>query len=74
MWSSFGAWASWKVEGLFFDWLEIEAKREQEDATMLNSSFKGGVEGRAYDCLVVGVELGESGWKGFGLQVNGGLS
>ena len=41
---------------------------------MLNSSFKGGVEGRAYDCLVVGVELGESGWQGFGLQVNGGLS
>ena len=25
-------------------------------------------------CLVVGVELGESGWKGFGLQVNKGLS
>ena len=41
---------------------------------MLNSSFKGEVEGRAYDCLVVGVELGESGWKGFGLQVNRGLS
>ena len=24
--------------------------------------------------LVVGVGLGESGWMGFGLQVNGGLS
>jgi len=41
---------------------------------MLNSVFKGRVEGKAYDYLVVGVELGESGWKGFGLQVNGGLS
>ena len=41
---------------------------------MLNSVFKGGVEGKAYDCLVVGVELGKSRWKGFGLQVNGGLS
>ena len=44
---------------------------------MLNSFFRGGVEGvegEAYDCLVVGVGVGESGWKGFGLQVNGGLS
>ena len=41
---------------------------------MLNGVFKGRVEGKAYDCLVVGVELGESSWKGFGLQVNGGLS
>ena len=41
---------------------------------MLNGVFKGGVEGKAYDCLVVGVGLGESDWKGFGLQVNGGLS
>ena len=42
---------------------------------MLNGVFKGeGVEGKAYDCLVVGVELGESGWKGFGLQGNKVLS
>ena len=44
---------------------------------MLNGFFRGGiegVEGEAYDCLVVGVGLGESGWMGFGLQVNGGLS
>ena len=44
---------------------------------MLNSFFRGGVEGvegEAYDCLVVGVGFGESGCKGFGLQVNGGLS
>ena len=42
---------------------------------MLNGVFKGGgVEGKAYDYLVVGVELGESGWKGFGLQGNMGLS
>ena len=42
---------------------------------MLNGVFKGGgVEGKAYDYLVVGVELGESGWKGFGLQGNVGLS
>ena len=41
---------------------------------MLNGVFKGGVEGKAHDCLVVGLELGESGWKGFGLQVNEGLS
>ena len=39
--------------------------------------FKGeveGFEGEAYVCLVVGVGLGESGWMGFGVQVNGGLS
>ena len=44
---------------------------------MLNGFFRGGVEGvegEAYDCLVVGVGFGESGCKGFGLQVNGGLS
>ena len=44
---------------------------------MLNCFFRGGVEGvegEAYDCLVVGVGVGESGWKGFELQVNGGLS
>ena len=41
---------------------------------MLNGVFKGGVEGKAHDCLVVGVGLGESGWMGFGVQVNGGLS
>ena len=41
---------------------------------MLNGVFKGGVEGKAHDCLVIGLELGESGWKGFGLQVNEGLS
>ena len=42
---------------------------------MLNGVFKGrGVEGKAYDYLVVGVELGESGWKGFGQQGNVGLS
>ena len=46
------------------------------DATMLNSFFRGGVEGvegKVYDCLVVGVGLRESGWKGFGLQVIEGL-
>jgi len=56
--------------------LEGEAKGGKEDATMLNGFFKGwveGVEGKAYDCLVVGVGLGESGWKGFGLQVIRGL-
>ena len=76
LWSSFGAGA-WvlEVEGLFFDWLEEEAKGGKEDATRLNGVFKGGgVEGKAYDCLVVGVELGESGWKGFGLQGIGDLS
>ena len=42
---------------------------------MLNGVFKGGgVEGKAYDCLVAKVVLGENGWKGFGLQVNGSLS
>ena len=44
---------------------------------MLNGFFKGGVkgvEGEAYVCLVVGVGLGESGSKGFGLHVNGDLS
>ena len=40
---------------------------------MLNSVFKGGVEGKAYDCLVAKVELGENGWKGFRLQFNGSL-
>ena len=60
-----------------FDWLEGEGevKGGKEDATTLNGVFKGGgVEGKAYDYLVVGVELGESGWKGFGLQGNVGLS
>ena len=45
--------------------------------SMLNGFFRGGVEGvegEAYDCLVIGVGLWENGWKGFGLQVNGGLS
>ena len=45
--------------------------------SMLNGFFRGGVEGvegEAYDCLVFGVGLGENGWKGFGLQVNRGLS
>ena len=44
---------------------------------MLNDFFKGGVkgvEGEAYVCLVVGVGLGGSGSKGFGLHVNGDLS
>ena len=44
---------------------------------MLNGFFKGGVEGvkgEAYVYLVVGVRLGESGSKGFGLHVNGDLS
>ena len=59
---------------IYFDWLEGEAKGGKEDATMLNGVFKGGVEGKAYDYLVVGVGLGGSDWKGFGLQVNGGLS
>ena len=41
----------------------------------MNGVFKGrGVEGKAYDCLVVGVELGESGWKEFELQGIGDLS
>ena len=44
---SFGAWASWEVEDLHFDWLEGEAKGGKEDATMLNGDFKGGVEGEA---------------------------
>ena len=59
-----------------FDWLEGEGevKGGKEDATMLNGVFKGGgVEGKAYDYLVVGVELGERGCKGFGLHGNGGL-
>ena len=38
---------------------------------MLNGVFKGGVEGKAYDYLVVGVGLGGSDWKGFGLQLMG---
>ena len=59
--------------------MEGEAIRGKKDATMLNGFFRGGiegvgVEGEAYDCLVVGVGLGESGWMGFGVQVNGGLS
>ena len=44
---------------------------------MLNGFFKGGVEGvedKAYVYLVVGVGLGESGSKGFGLHVNKDLS
>ena len=44
---------------------------------MLNGFLKGGVEGvegEAYVCLVVGVGLGESGSKGFGLHVNRDLS
>ena len=64
-------------EDLYFGWLEEEAKRGKEDATMLNGFFKGGVEGvegEAYVILVVGVGLGESGSKGFGLHVNGDLS
>ena len=41
----------------------------------MNGVFKGGgVEGKVYDCLVVGVGLGGSGWKGFGLQGIGDLS
>ena len=36
--------------------------------------FKGEVKGKAYVCLVVGVGLGESGLKGFGLHVKGDLS
>ena len=62
---------------LYFGWLEGEAKGGKENATMLNGFFRGGVEGvegEAYDCLVVGVGFGESGCKGFGLQVKGGLS
>ena len=65
------------MEDLYFGWLEGEAKGGKDDATMLNDFFRGGVEGvegEAYDCLVFGVKLGENGWKGFGLQVNGGLS
>ena len=64
------------MEDLYFGWLEGEAKGGKDDATMLNGFFRGGVEGvegKAY-CLVIGVGLGENGWKGFGLQVNGGLS
>ena len=41
---------------------------------MLNGFFKGGVEGEAHVCLVVGVWLGENGSKGFGLHVNRDLS
>jgi len=54
--------------------LEGEAKGVKVDATMLNGFFKGGVEGEAYVCLVVGEWLGESGSKGFRLHVNGDLS
>ena len=61
---------------MYFGWLKGEAKGGKEDATMLNGFFKGveGFEGEAYVCLVVGVGLGEIGSKGFGLQVNRGLS
>ena len=65
------------MEDLYFGWLEGEAKGGKDDATMLNGFFRGGVEGvegEAYDCLVIGVGLGENGWKGLGLQVNEGLS
>ena len=64
-------------EDLYFGWLEEEAKGGKEDATMLNGFFKGGVEGvegEAHVYLVVGVGLGESGSKVFGLHVNGDLS
>ena len=54
--------------------MEGEAIGGKEDAAMLNGFFKGGVEGEAYVCLAVGVWLGESGSKGFGLHVNGDLS
>ena len=62
---------------MYFGWLEGEVKGGKENATMLNGFFRGGVEGvegEAYDCLVVGVGLGESGSKGFGLHVKGDLS
>ena len=59
---------------MYFGWLEGEVKEGKEDAAMLNDFFMGGVEGEAYVYLVVGVGLGESGPKGFGLHVKGDLS
>ena len=59
---------------MYFGWLEEEVKGEKENVAMLNGFFNGGVEGEAYVCLVVGVGLGESGSKGFGLHVKGDLS
>ena len=55
-------------------WLKGEVKGGKEDAAMLNGFLKGGVKGEAYVCLVVGVGLGESESKGFGLHVKGDLS
>ena len=56
---------------MYFGWLEGEVKGGKENAAMLNGFFNEGVEGEAYVCLVVGVGLGESGSKGFGLHVKG---
>ena len=51
--------------------MEGEAIGGKEDAAMLNGFFKGGVEGEAYVCLVVGVWLGENASKGLGYMLMG---